>query len=329
MKKLYFIGERTDCTGWGILTDYLSRYLEEFCEVVRLSFSDDFSSLDAPVFLPVSSNSLQSIRPIKCPRLIGYGFWEWPFEADAVRYASQYYWLFAGSQWCTNKLLQITPRASCLVQGIDFDRFTIQPYVRKLGFHVFSGGKFEFRKGQDLVIAVMREFMSKHDDVSLVTAWHNPWPESKKSMDVSLLINNDNPLEGLPEDRVLQKPLMPNSQTPEIYGQTDIGLFLNRGEGGTNLVMMEYMASGRPVIASFATGQTDVLRGDGPIKITKGLYNSFGWFQADLLEVYRQLELAYNNSQELPNKGLECRKLVEPFTWRKMAQEVARVAFQS
>ncbi len=38
-------------------------------------------------------------------------------------------------------------------------------------FVVFSGGKLEFRKGQDLAVAAMRIFMQRHSDVVFITAW--------------------------------------------------------------------------------------------------------------------------------------------------------------
>ncbi len=41
---------------------------------------------------------------------------------------------------------------------------------------VFSGGKFELRKGQDVVIRAYRVLQDRHPDVMLVNAWFNPWP---------------------------------------------------------------------------------------------------------------------------------------------------------
>src|SRR5207253_2111241 len=52
----------------------------------------------------------------------------------------------------------------------------------KDAFVVFSGGKFEFRKGQDLVIRAFKVLQDRHADVVLVNAWHNFWSFSVQTM---------------------------------------------------------------------------------------------------------------------------------------------------
>ena len=49
--------------------------------------------------------------------------------------------------------------------------------------------------------------------------------------------------------------LLEQEDLAEVMNKTDIGIFPNRVEGGTNLVLMEYLACGKPVIASYGTGQ--------------------------------------------------------------------------
>ena len=51
-------------------------------------------------------------------------------------------------------------------------------------FVVFSGGKLELRKGQDIVVAAFRAFVERHPDAVLVNAWHNAWPKLAKSIQV-------------------------------------------------------------------------------------------------------------------------------------------------
>lgn len=326
MNKIYLVGEPNDFTGWGILIHHLNLHLKEFCEVV-LIIQPDKLEFDAPVFIPIPNSDLAPYYDIKCPRMIGYGFWETLLSKEAVKNIDKYYWIFGGSDWSTNKILKLTSRASRLIQGIDFDRFKMQPYSKKEGFHVFTGGKFEFRKGQDIVIAVMREFMAKHQDVFLVTAWYNQWKKSLETMNESCLIDVKNPLKGLPLERIYQNGKLPNKLMPSIYAQTDIGLFPNRAEGGTNLVLMEYMRCYRPVIASYATGQKDVLDGPGPIRIITGLYDQEDRFHPNLVEIYDKLEESYQNRDIIQEQAFFCQKLIEPFTWRETAKHIAQVAF--
>ena len=40
-------------------------------------------------------------------------------------------------------------------------------------FRIFSGGKLERRKGQDIVLQVFKDFHKRHRDTQLVTAWYN------------------------------------------------------------------------------------------------------------------------------------------------------------
>jgi len=45
-----------------------------------------------------------------------------------------------------------------------------------------------------------------------------------------------------------------------VYRNSDVGLFPNRCEGGANLVLMEYMACGKPVVTVDTTGQGGAAR---------------------------------------------------------------------
>eukprot|EP01094_Clydonella_sp_ATCC50884_P027782 TRINITY_DN8127_c0_g1_i1.p1 TRINITY_DN8127_c0_g1~~TRINITY_DN8127_c0_g1_i1.p1 ORF type:complete len:686 (+),score=232.88 TRINITY_DN8127_c0_g1_i1:80-2059(+) len=54
-------------------------------------------------------------------------------------------------------------------------------------FSIFSGGKFEYRKGQDLVVAAVKKFAERNPDVQvrLYAAWVNHWPRTARSMQCS------------------------------------------------------------------------------------------------------------------------------------------------
>src|SRR5207249_2993783 len=53
---------------------------------------------------------------------------------------------------------------------------------RRDRFTIFSGGKLEYRKGQDIVVAAFREFHRRHPDSRLMIAWHNHWPHTMKEI---------------------------------------------------------------------------------------------------------------------------------------------------
>lgn len=147
------------------------------------------------------------------------------------------------------------------------------------------------------------------------------------SMANSWLVDPNNTFEGLPVDRVIRLPAVPNEKLPAIYAQANIGVFPNRCEAGTNMVMCEFMATGRPVIASFATGMKDVFYEPGQYLLTHGSYDPAGWFNPNVSDILTTLEHAYENRQELPSLGLQARKLVERFTWSDCARKIFKAAF--
>lgn len=326
MKKLYYLGQPGDGYGWGVANTNLVKALSKYCTVEVSTMRDKF---DAPVFSPISSGTLKPDAKFDAPRKLGYCFTEWPLPDDAHRNARFWDVVFAGSQWNVERLVASgVKRVQVLQQGVDFERFKPLPIPPNKAFVVFSGGKYEYRKGQDYVVAAMRHFMTQRPDVVLLTAWHNPWPATMRSMDKSWLIKSiESQWEGFDPKRVIQIPAIPNEKTPEIYQQAHVGLFPNRCEAGTNLVMSEFMACSRPVIATYATGHRDVLNGEGPMRLTTGSYDGAGWFNTPVSDILYWLEYAYQHRDELPARGEQCRKLIEPFTWDACARKVVSAAF--
>lgn len=327
MNKLYFLGKPSDGFGWGVANTNLVRELSRLCEVVvDESRRDEF---DAPVFVPVADSALNPLRRVKrATKVLGYCFTEWPLTDDAARNARQYDVLFAGSTWNVEKLQAAgIKHAAPLIQGVDFERFKPQPPSERKGFIVFSGGKYEFRKGQDYVLKAMRHFMQQRHDAVLLCAWHNPWPQSMASMNTSWMIDPQKPFDGLPADRVFKLPAIPNEKAPEVYAQAHVGLFPNRCEAGTNMVMTEFMACARPVIASYAHGHKDILDGDGPLKLTTGAIDPAGWFNPNVSDIIAHLEHAYLHREELPARGEQCAALTRKLSWTDCARKIYEAAF--
>ena len=51
-----------------------------------------------------------------------------------------------------------------------------------------SGGKFELRKGQDLVLRAVKILQEKYQDIILINCWYNKWPASTQLMGYSRFI---------------------------------------------------------------------------------------------------------------------------------------------
>jgi glycosyltransferase involved in cell wall biosynthesis len=302
--------------GWGIAGEYLSR------EIAALA------PLEGVTLHCMRGNDLQPFEPEQWDRInIGYCFFEDAISVLEHARAAGRRWdmIVAGSRWCEYQL-RIGGVRNCttILQGVDRDLFYPGPKpAHHDNFVVFSGGKFELRKGQDLVIAAMKIFMGRHDDVFLSCAWHNQWPFSMATMELSSHITytqHEAPCQhilaetlannGIPLERVLLYPPMDNSLMHQVYLDSDIGLFPNRCEGGNNMVMCEYMACGRTVIASDMTGHADVITADNALPLScysPRYYRHYAegvWFEPDVGEMVETLEYAYHHRPELRRKGL-------------------------
>lgn len=306
----------------------------------------DFTS---PVLQAIEGHSLDPwLLRLKSPYTVGYTFFEKDLiPSENIKKANDYYdIIIAGSTWCEEILKQSgCSRTSTVLQGINSDIFHINHAGKtkyKDKFVIFSGGKLEFRKGQDIVIKAFKTLQDKYNDVMLVNAWYNIWDHSVHTMHASPYIQFNMPkknyinsvnhlltINGIDPEKVITLPSLPNCDMPEIYRNSDIGLFPNRCEGGTNLVLMEYMACGRPVIASYSTGHKDILTENNSIMINSlkkfKVQSSdkkilFQWDEPDLDEIIAKLEYAYWHREDLNDIGENAGKDLAKLTWSESAR---------
>jgi hypothetical protein len=137
---------------------------------------------------------------------------------------------------------------------------------------IFSGGKLEFRKGQDIVLAAFRDHLKDDPDAILVTAWQNIWPNTLKGIDAMGYVKgwpstrSDGSLDivgwavknGVPARNIVDVGLVSNEALPYIVNECDVAVFPNRCEGGTNLAAMETIAANILTWATLGTGQRDL-----------------------------------------------------------------------
>ena len=328
--------------GWGIAGTYLSAEIAKLPPVAGVTLH----SIAGHHFAPTFADQWNRIN-------IGYCF----FESEIIAYrfipeaAERWDHIVAGSSWCEHHLrIAGMDRTSTILQGVDPLLFyPLPPRADDGRFIIFSGGKFEFRKGHDLVIAAMRIFMNNHPDVWLACAWHNHWPASIQTMEQSRHMQfyyRNLPCEqlytelltanGIPADRVILYPLLDNQFMQQAYANSDAGLFPNRCEGGNNMVMCEYMACGRTVIASPMTGHQDVitnrnaqcLRGHEPIISVQDGTPTGVWFEASVDDILSHLEQAYADRPGLTQRGIESGTSMTALTWQDAARKFHVLAEQ-
>jgi glycosyltransferase involved in cell wall biosynthesis len=276
---------------------------------------------------------------------IGYCFFEDSIEIlNFTRQAARTWdFIVAGSKWCEYHLRIGGVKNTCtILQGIDPANFYPLPLPPDDRFVIFSGGKFEFRKSQDLVIAALRVVMQRHRDVWLSCSWTNQWPFSLATMCASPFIrythDETNFLDlpertilanGLDPARVYVHPLVDNTVMREIFAASHVGLFPNRCEGGNNMVMCEYMACSRSVIASDTSGHADVINSQIAYPLTRYrpmVVGSAGvqtavWEEPELEEVIELVEEVYRRRDELPEKGARAAAEMQRLSWDGAARQ--------
>ncbi len=364
--------------GWGICGKYLVKELCDLCEARLITEQFDAGDIgdemdyhflkskldhrqkeittigkatqrvDYPVLQAITDQTLRPwLMNLKGTFNAGYTFFEMNvLPSQSIQNGiDKFDVIVTGSKWCEEVLRNHGLNSvTTIIQGIDPQLFNPAHSEKELfkdRFVVFSGGKFEFRKGQDIVIRAYKVLQDRHPDVMLVNAWYNPWPFSMKTMEASPYIDCETTetdylktvsgilhANGIDLNRVINVLPRKNAQMARLYKNTDVGLFPNRCEGGTNLVLMEYMACGKPVIATYCSGHKDIINPSNAILIKKMKplnVNSKGvlqavWDDPDLEETVAHLEAAYQNKDTLKLIGEQAGADLARITWEKTGQ---------
>ncbi len=370
-----------DQTGWEVFGAHLAQELLTLETNVRLLLSPDRSALpevmrvalrevledSAPLWasaadeLQVSArveypvlravgNGLDAgmalfVRPAR--RNIGVVFLEnTALGPTAIANARNFERILAGSTW-NAELLRAAglQHVDVVLQGVDVTQFHPGPRRNRWPgrFVIFSGGKLEFRKGQDIVVAAFREFHRTHPDALLVACWHNAWPATIAGIESVGHVEGRPEVaggrlnleawvthNGIPEGAFADLGARRHIEMPDILRDCDVAVFPNRAEGGTNLVMMEAMACGVPVVASFNTGHRDValqdhtfvLETQGRITSPVVEFGTDGWGESSVEEVVHQLEMAYTDSERRKACGERGAQFMRGMTWSQTAARV-------
>ena len=269
------------------------------------------------------------------------------FPPISKKIAGRFNLILGGSTWNTKMLRRngITNVAT-LIQGVDLQLFRkIRPKgTSQTPFFIFSGGKIEYRKGQDIMVGAFRKFRERHKEAVLITAWHNHWPKSIEGIDhkghVTGMpsVGDDGQLDitswleknGIPKSATYNLGVTPNSLMPAVYGQADVAVFTNRCEGGTNMAAMECMACGVPTILSKNTGHLDLideshcypLSAQGSVEIVPPYKGTEEWGESDVDEVVDLLERVYCDRKEAELKTEAATRFMQGWSWRHRYEEL-------
>ena len=264
--------------------------------------------------------------------------------------AKNYQMFVAISKWNADylKSLDVGPVYLCY-QGIDPTLFHPGPssglYHNR--FVIFSGGKFEFRKGQDIVVAAFKRFHVRHPEALLVTCWQsllrpdvdafalaghcNTVPEA--ASDYGLKITPWLHQQGLPLGSFVDLPFTHNMLMPVVLRECDMAVFPNRCEGGTNLVAMEAMACGIPTYVSANTGQKDLInligcgafRAQSVVKPSVAMQTTQDWGETEVDEVVEAMEKVYTQREESRREAGQVALRMKDWAWGPLNEKLLRI----
>lgn len=340
--------------GWGVHGYYLSKRIIErnLASVIPLAGVDNLPEDDfvrQNLGPSVQSFFLNKERPI--PAILSAGnnpsktsanfgrhpddaliicFEDENFTKDDIEYVKSFKTVMTLSSWNKNILLSFgIKNVQTELLGADTDLFNgevkNQAFLNRFGLAgdetvIFSGGKLELRKGQDLVLAAFKEYLKYDSNAILAVAWGNLWPETKNSILDSPLLNGINigvkfnpsvlaSVFEIPEKNFVDLGFCSRTDLSTVIAKADLAVFPNRVEGATNQIAIECLASGIKTIASVSYGQDDLIFYDGcsdilqqvnrkiadsPSYLAKEMYNFLG------REVFSNIDR--NNSGRLRRK---------------------------
>lgn len=311
------------------------------------SLPDESIEIDAPVLLGLGVDlhdaPVEGSKHLTGQPTVGMAFLEHAALSPlALRRAERFALIVAGSTW-NETVLRANGIAAVttVIQGVDTSLFHPGPRSGQFPgrFVIFSGGKLEHRKAQDLVIKAFKAFHARHPEALLVTAWSTAWrwwlPEiTELTGTVAAEEDGSGNIDtakwaianGVPANSLVALGSVPNIAMPHVLREADIGLFPNRCEGGTNLVAMECMACGVPVILSANTGHLDLLRDDAAFALERQaqIDGQDGWGESDIEEIIDKLETVFTDRQRAAETAQRGACLLASMTWDRQTDLLLR-----
>jgi len=195
----------------------------------------------------------------------------------------------------------------------------------------FNCGKWEIRKGHDVIVEAFNEAFEPEDNVELWMMCDNPFLSGEESKHWGDLYKRS---------RLGDKiRLIPRQQTQKdvynIMKQTDCGIFPSRAEGW-NLELLEMMSCGKHVIATDYSAHTEFCNEencrlikldkledafDGKWFFRQGQWGSLGDKQrASIVKNFREVhELKQNGSLGVNDSGIETAR---KYSWENTASRI-------
>jgi len=218
--------------------------------------------------------------------------------------------------------------------GVDTEIFKPVPVSGRSTTVFFNCGKWEKRKGHDLLLRVFNEIFTEDDDVELWIMAENPFIGKMNDEWTNLYKNSPlgHKIRVIPRQKTHQ-------DVYNIMRLADCGVFPSKAEGW-NLEVLEMMAIGKPVITTAYSAHTEFCNKDNSMLIDiENLETAFDgiFFKGD---VGFWAEMADNQIDQLKSYMLETHKKKQSgklevnsegiktgaqFSWENATQELINV----
>ncbi len=232
--------------------------------------------------------------------------------------------LLVCSQWAKevvlNQVQQIS-KVSVVPLGVDTDIFKPAPKVKRDYTVFFNCGKWEVRKGHDILAGAFKEHLNKHPDSQLWMMCSNPFNTQEENNKWLSLYNHPN-IKIIPRANTQQ-------EVYNIMSQVDCGVFPSRGEGW-NLELLEMMAIGKPTIATNYSAHTEFaanghshlipVHGVEPAFDGKWFFGQGNWAKVD----QRDITEAMNDFMKTAWVQSTIVKHAQKFSWENTANEILK-----
>jgi len=183
------------------------------------------------------------------------------FELDSLKteeiyQLSQMDHVFAFGDWAADVMRRsgVVTDIQSIHCGVDRKIFKDQPLPQDGPTRFINAGKWELRKGHDVLLQAFLRAFKPEDDVELVMLCDNPFltPEETNEW---VRYYKDTPMGGK-----IRIPMRLETQegVADLFASAHCGVFPSRGEGW-NLEALELLSMGRHVIATACTAHLDYL----------------------------------------------------------------------
>lgn len=241
--------------------------------------------------------------------------------------------IFVCSEWAADVIEanKIGRPVTVIPLGVDTELFKPMADSETRPYRFLAAGKWEYRKGHDVVLRAFTEEFSQDDDVELVCLCDNPVIPAADNLDWNQTFKQS-PL----GNKILLVPRQPTQEAVcGVMNKVDCGVFPARAEGW-NLELIEMMACNKPVITTNYSGHTEFCNRENSELIEcfekeiafDGFFfkqNIGSWmkFTDENIETLKQkMRYAYENRVKTNPAGVETAR---KFSWKHSAEKIAEV----